>query len=83
VKQSIPVPVKLINKQQWGHLNYFGYVHEICGEKLDQMKDIPLSGGHRVRRYKVKNSVHWLIPQGHLVDISEVPPPSGGPRRRK
>ena len=82
MKQVISVPIKMINGQWWGQLNHFAVRHEICGERFDKLKDCALSGGHRVRRYKVSSNVHWLVPKGFDVDISAVPRP-GQPARRR
>jgi hypothetical protein len=80
MRSHVPVPVKIVNGERWGDLACFAPSHEICGEKVDQRKDINFAGGHRVRLYKFTKSVHWKLPTGIELDISEVPP-AAPPRR--
>jgi hypothetical protein len=83
MRSHIPVPVKIVNGERWGDLACFAPSHEICGEKVDQRKDISFAGGHRVRLYKFTKSVHWKLPAGIELDISGVPPASPPRRGRR
>jgi hypothetical protein len=76
------LPIKLVNRERWGDLGSLALSHEICGERVDQRKDMSFAGGHRVRLYKFTKNVHWKIPTGVELDISEVPP-SAPPRRKQ
>ena len=78
----IKIPVKKVGKDLWGELSAFGLSHQICGESV-RMTDQSFSfaGGHRVRLYAFKKNVHWKIPEGVSVDISNVIPAEAPPRR--
>lgn len=67
---------------RWGALAFLAEQHEICGETV-RMKEEghSLFGQHRVRLYTFKKNVYWKIPAGVEVDISNVNPASGPPRR--
>lgn len=67
----------------WGNLNYYGTQQIIAGEKITTKdENYSFVGGHRVRLYCIKNSVHWRIPQGIPLDVSAVPPANAPPQRR-
>lgn len=80
----ISLPVKLVNNEKWAEISAHApqWTHEICGEDV-RPKDLAFSfaGGHRVRLYKFKKNVHWKIPTGVNLDISQVPP-ANPPRRQ-
>lgn len=72
---KITIPVKHVGGDRWGDLCAFGQAHEICGEAVRQKSEnFSFSGGHRVRLYSFKKNVHWKIPAGVTLDISEVTP---------
>jgi len=81
MRSRVIVPVKNLRGENWGDLAALAYSHEICGEKVDERKDISFAGGHRVRLFKFTKNVHWKIPTGIELDISDVPPASTPPRR--
>ena len=78
----VEVPVHVVNGEQWGRLSVFGDTHHICGERVDEQRDISHAGGHRVRLVRFKKNVNWKIPVGTQIDISAVKPEET-PRRRK
>ncbi len=82
--KHVRVPIKTFKKQPWGMLSQLGSTHEICGEDVKKINDnFSFVGGHRVRLFKFKKNVHWLIPKGTDLDISTVPPGGSAPRRRR
>lgn len=80
-RSYIKVPIKRVGNQDWGDLDSLGLAHEICGETVKVRPDLSFSGGHRVRLYYFKKNVHWKIPTGQSLDISDVEP-EALPRRR-
>jgi hypothetical protein len=58
--------------------------HEICCEsgKLKN-ENFSFSGGHRVRLYQFKKNVHWRIPDGAELDISNVVPDNARRRNQR
>jgi hypothetical protein len=74
MRDRLTVSLKSYQGERWADLNSFGLTHEFCGEVV-KMKDEKFSflGGHRVRLYSFKKNVHWRIPSGIEVDISDVP----------
>ena len=70
--KHIRVPIRVVNGEEWGDLNALHLSHEIVGETVHQAKDMSFSGGHRVRVYKFKKNVHWRIPVGVELDISDL-----------
>jgi hypothetical protein len=81
MSNHVLVPTKRVNGSLWGDLTVFGHHHLICGEKVDLKDDgLSFAGGHRVRLYSFKKNVHWKIPEGTSIDISDVTPASA-PRR--
>ncbi len=78
----VSVPVKLVGSQKWGDLNSMGYTHQFCGEQVKCLDPkFTFAGGHRVRLYKFTKNVHWRIPDGIELDITEVVP-ANPPRRQ-
>lgn len=73
MRKHISVPIKIVDGEQWGELRALGLSHDICGERVDKRKDLSFAGGHRVRLYTFKKNVHWKIPTGVELDITEVP----------
>jgi hypothetical protein len=82
MSEVVRLPVKKWGATKWADLGSLGHIHEIIGEKFD-MKDnnYSFAGGHRVRLFKVKNNVHFKIPEGVTLDISGVTP-AEAPRRQ-
>jgi hypothetical protein len=77
----ISVPVKAFEGGRWGHLSAFADTHQICGETVRlKEQNFSFAGGHRVRLYIFKKNVHWKIPDGIALDISDVAP-AAAPRR--
>lgn len=72
---AVPVPVRTIHGENWGHLGHFADVHEIIGYDFRLKKqNFTVRGNHRVRLYKVKGNVHWKIPPGpKLYSIKDIP----------
>jgi len=83
--EFIKVPVKKVNSQLWGQLSFFGNRHEFCGEEIRlRNQSFSFAGGHRVRLCIAKGNVHWRIPEGVQLDITQVElanPPRRLPRR--
>jgi hypothetical protein len=80
--KHIQIPVKKVNNEYWGQLSYFGNKHTFCGEKIGlKNNNYSFAGGHRVRLYNAEGNVHWRIPQGFDLDISQVTP-ANDPHRR-
>lgn len=69
----IRVPIEEIGNESWAHLGSLAERHEFCAEKVDlRGENFPILGNHRVRRFSVKKSVYWKVPQGVPVDISQI-----------
>lgn len=78
----ISIPVKTVDGDNWAQLNHFGNTHFFTGEDCRTKKEnFSFAGGHRVRLYVIKNNVHWKIPAGVTLDITDVTP--AAPRRRE
>ncbi len=77
----VRVPILIHNGVRWGRLSFFGTRHEFCGEKI-QIKNKPFTftGEHRVQLCVAKKNVHWKIPEGVELNISEVTPARRLPR---
>lgn len=73
--KSVTIPIKVVGGVQWADLSASAptHTHLICGETFNQQKDLSFAGGHRVRVFAFKKSVHWRIPIGVDIDISDVP----------
>jgi len=79
----VSVPTKKVNGALWGDLSVFGNQHYICGEKVALHDEgFSFAAGHRVRLYSFKKNVHWKIPDGIALDISDVPA-AEAPRRQQ
>ena len=79
--EFIKVPVKKVNNELWGRLSAFGSRHAFCGEVIRlKNENFSFAGEHRVRLYSAEGNVHWRIPQGVKLDISQVAP-AKPPRR--
>lgn len=76
------VSLKDYNGDKWGDLAAIAVAHDICGEKVSQINgNFSFIGGHRVRLYRFKKNVHWLIPKGTDFEIGDLPQ-APAPRRR-
>jgi len=75
MKERIRVPIRIVNGQKWGHLGAFCTNHEVCADDF-RLKDNKFSfaNGHRVRLYKVSGTVHFKVPAGTKLDITDVTP---------
>lgn len=71
---DLHIPVKEVNGERWGDLSSYALTHQFCGERVDKKDDISFTGGHRVRLYSFKKNVHWKIPLGQELNISDVLP---------
>ena len=81
--QYVQVPVRYVNGERWARLSVFGERHDFCGEKIQIMKEnFSFAGQHRVRLCVAKKNVHWKIPEGVQLNISEVNPSRLPPRRQ-
>ena len=82
MSDRISIPVKTVNNERWAQLNNFGNNHIFCAERCTlKQENYSFAGGHRVRIYAAKNNVHWKIPAGIALDVSEVTPATVPPRR--
>lgn len=76
------VPIKVVNKVDWGDLSALGVTHEIVGETVRLKNEhYSFAGGHRVRLFHFKKNVHWRIATAEF-DIAEVIP-ANPPRKRQ
>jgi hypothetical protein len=81
-KESLRVPVRLHGSEKWGALAYLvsgTQAIDFVGESVKLFDEkFSFAGGHRVRRYRAKKSVHFTICTEMLgaieLDISQVPP---------
>ena len=72
--RQVLVPIKVVNKAEWGDLSVLGLAHEIVGETVKEKNPkFSFAGGHRVRLYYFKKNVHWRI-SGAEFDIAEIAP---------
>ena len=79
---NVPVPIVLFGTKKWGALKYLAKSHEIVGTTVNKKKDMSLPNRHQVRRYTFTGQVHWKIPVGVDVDVSDITPVQP-PQRRK
>lgn len=77
-KGRVSVPTVEFGGSLWGDLSVFGKDHDFCATRAKANRDMSFIGGHRVRSFTFKQMVHWKIPTGVELDISEV----DAPRRR-
>lgn len=82
--KAIRVPVKRHDSADWGDLCSWNNVAvEVIAERVDRRDDkYTFIGNHRVRRLKLKKNVHFKLPQGTALDISDVKPATA-PRRQR
>lgn len=80
--RRISFPVKTVQNEDWAHIGVYGERHEFCAEDF-RLRDnnFSFADGHRVRVYSAKKNVHWKIPPGIPLDISQVPEAQSPPRR--
>ena len=79
-KITLRIPVKKVNKVLWGVFYDSGAGHELVTYRPTISKEnFPFTGGHRMRKVKIKDDFYWRIPKG-TIDISDVPP-ARPPRR--
>ena len=82
MRERISVTLKTVGRRKWGDLSVIATSHDICGETVKEIDSkYNFAGGHRVRLYRFKKNVHWLIPEGVELDISGVPAGQQAPRR--
>jgi hypothetical protein len=83
VSDRITLPVKKFRSDRWAEVCALApsLTYSIVGERCD-LADANFSfiGGHRVRLYKFKKNVHFMVPTGVQIDISNVPS-AAAPRR--
>lgn len=80
--EKICIPIREVRGEKWGALSYLGPNHEIVGEDVKCVNyRYSFAGNHRVQLYRFKKNVHWRLPKGVDLDISEVD--KLRPRRRK
>jgi len=81
--KKLSVPIKTIGMEEWAQLSAFGKDHIFCAEDC-RIKDqnYTFAGQHRVRLVSLKKNVHWKIPAGTSLDVTDVPP-AGTPSRRQ
>lgn len=80
---DLRIPVKEVNGERWGDLSSYALAHQFCGERVDKKADISFAGGHRVRLYSFKKNVHWKIPTGQELNISDVTPEIAPRKQRR
>lgn len=80
----VSLPVKKHDKADWAEISSLGptLTYYVVGEKVDCAdQNYSFIGGHRLRKYKFKKSVHFTVPVGTQLDISAVAPQTP-PRRQ-
>lgn len=83
MRDRVSVPVRMVDGERWGDLNVLASTHEICGEVVKcKNEKFSFAGQHRVRLFQFKKNVHWKIPEGIDLDITNVLP-GAAPRRRQ
>jgi hypothetical protein len=82
MRARVSVSIKDYNGDKWGDLASFADSHDICGEKVKEVNsNYSFIGGHRVRLYRFKKNVHWMVPKGTDFEITDVSQASS-PRRQ-
>lgn len=76
--EHVKVPTVKFRNEEWGDLSVFGTRHDFVCTSHNQGRDISFIDDHRVRTFTFKKMVHWKIPAGTELDITEV----GQARRR-
>lgn len=80
--RHVLVPIKVVNKEDWGDLSALGLAHEFVGETVkEKSSKYTFGGNHRVRLYYFKKNVHWRI-ASTVFDITDVQPATP-PRKRQ
>jgi hypothetical protein len=81
--KTVKVPIKTVGTEEWAQLCVFGKDHIVCAEDY-RLKDqnYTFAGQHRVRLLSLKKNVHWKIPAGTYLDVTEVPAAGAPPRRQ-
>lgn len=84
MSEVIRVPIVLYGSQKWGSLDSLGISFEIVGESVAKKEEnYSFIGGHRLRLYKFKKDVHFRVPSGRELDITDVQPAGVPPTRRQ
>lgn len=84
MRERIRIPIRVVNGEKWADLNSLGKKHLFCGYKISKKDDkFSFAGGHRVRLYSADGNVHFKIPTGIELDISNVSRSRLPPRRRQ
>jgi hypothetical protein len=84
MSQVYRVPIIVHDSAKWGALSHIttGSI-DVVAEKFNlENSNLSFVGGHRVRLYRLKKNVHFKIPQGTELNISDVPPQQA-PRRQQ
>jgi hypothetical protein len=80
--KRISVPIKTLGSDEWAQFSIFGQNHIFCAEEFRvKEQNYSFAGQHRVRLLSLKKNVHWKIPAGTPLDVTEVPPAGSPPRR--
>jgi hypothetical protein len=81
--KKLSVPIKTIGADEWAQLTVFAKDHIFCAEECRvKEQNYTFAGQHRVRLISLKKNVHWKIPVGTPLDVTEVPPAGAPPRRQ-
>lgn len=72
--EFVKVPIRVVNGEKWGNLSVFGKDHQFVGTRFRQLKDTSFLNQHGTRLIELKQMVHWRIPTGTELDISDVNP---------
>ncbi len=78
--RTIPVPTKMIGKDEWGLLGYYGPVHFIRAYGFSTPKPAKDPSDHRLREIRVDTSVKWRPLDFSTISFHDVP--ALGPRNR-
>ena len=79
LKSHLPVPLIEYGGQVWGDLTAFGRKHDFIATTVKPGKRTTFLNQHGVGTVSLDKMVHWKIPTGVDLDISEV----GGPAPRR
>jgi hypothetical protein len=78
LKKHLQVPLIEFGGQVWGDLTVFGRKHELIATTVKPGGRVSFLNQHGVGTVSLEKMVHWKIPSGVDLDISDV----GTPRRR-